>query len=59
VLEHVDERLALLDDDRRAQTVIETTDVRVRRFVDVPWESAAAEDEGDGTWRIGCIGATG
>lgn len=44
---------------RRAQTVIEITDVRVRRFVEVPWESAAGEDEGDGTWRIGCIGATG
>jgi uncharacterized protein YhfF len=47
VLEHVGERLALLDDDGRALTVVEITDVHVRRFADVPWEFAAAEGEGD------------
>jgi uncharacterized protein YhfF len=56
VLEHVGERLALLDDDGRALTVVEITDVQVRRFADVPWEFAAAEGEGDedlDQWRAG------
>ncbi len=56
VLEHVGERLALLDDDGRALTVVEITDVHVRRFADVPWEFAAAEGEGDDDldqWRAG------
>ena len=56
VLEHVGERLALLDDDGRALAVVEITDVQVRRFADVPWEFAAAEGEGDEDleqWRAG------
>jgi uncharacterized protein YhfF len=56
VLEHVGERLALVGDDGRALTVVEITDVQVRRFADVPWEFAAAEGEGDedlAQWRAG------
>ena len=56
VLEHVGERLALLDDDGRALAVVEITDVQVRRFADVPWEFAEAEGEGDEDleqWRAG------
>ena len=56
VLEHVGERLALLDDDGRAVAIVEITDVQVRRFADVPWEFAAAEGEGDEDlekWRAG------
>ena len=55
-LEHVGERLALLDDDGRAVAVVEITEVCLRRFADVPWEFAAAEGEGDQDleqWRAG------
>jgi uncharacterized protein YhfF len=56
VLEHVGERLALLDDDGRALAVVEVTDVQLCRFTDVPWDFAAAEGEGDEDleqWRAG------
>jgi uncharacterized protein YhfF len=55
-LEFVGERLALLDNDGRSVGVIEITDVRVTDFVDVTWEHAAAEGEGDASlqdWRDG------
>lgn len=46
-LEHVGERLALLDDDQRCVAVVEVTGIEVVRFDEVPWEFAAAEGEGD------------
>ena len=55
-LEHVGEQLAVLDDDRRSIATVEVTAVDVRRFLDVPWEFAAAEGEGDSdlaSWRDG------
>ena len=56
VLEHVGERLALVDDDGRHIATVRVTRVDVVRFADVPWEFAAAEDEGDADieeWRAG------
>ncbi len=56
VLEHVGERLAVLDNDRRQIATIEVTQVDVMRFVDVPWSFAEAEGEGDADleeWRAG------
>ena len=55
-LEHVGERLALLDDERLPVAVVEVTQVDVLAFGDVPWEFAAAEGEGDHDieeWREG------
>lgn len=55
-LEHVGERLALLDDDQRRVAVVEVTGVEVLRFDEVSWEFAAAEGEGDPdltSWRAG------
>ncbi|WFE50917.1 MULTISPECIES: ASCH domain-containing protein [unclassified Micromonospora] len=54
-LEHVGERLALIDDDALVG-VVEITGVEVVRFADVPWEFAQAEGEGDRSieeWRAG------
>jgi uncharacterized protein YhfF len=45
-LEHVGERLVLVDDVGGEVGRIEVTDVTVRRFDDVPWEFADAEGEG-------------
>ncbi|WP_345574517.1 ASCH domain-containing protein [Streptomyces prasinosporus] len=53
-LEHVGERLALLDDDGHAIATIEITGVEQRPFLGVTWEHAAAEGEGDASleeWR--------
>ena len=55
-LEHVGERLALLDDDGRQVATVEVTSVTIARFADVPWEFAAAEGEGHPdleAWRTG------
>ena len=46
VLEHVGERLVLLDSEGLEVGRIDVTDVVVRRFDDVPWEFADAEGEG-------------
>ncbi|MGW1927711.1 ASCH domain-containing protein [Streptomyces massasporeus] len=53
-LEHVGERLALLDNQGVAVAVLEITGVEVTAFSDVTWEHAAAEGEGDAdldAWR--------
>jgi len=55
-LEHVGERLTLLDDDGRRIATIEVTGLEIHPFVEVPWEFAAAEGEGDtdiDDWRTG------
>lgn len=55
-LEHVGELLAVLDDDGRQVATVEITQVDVLAFGQVPWEFAAAEDEGDESieeWRDG------
>jgi uncharacterized protein YhfF len=55
-LEHVGERLAVLDDDGRSVAIVEITQVDVLPFAEVPWEFAAAEGEGDedlAEWRAG------
>ena len=55
-LEHVGERLALVDDDDALVGVVEITGVEVVRFADVPWDFARAEGEGDRSieeWRAG------
>ncbi|WP_116995455.1 ASCH domain-containing protein [Desertimonas flava] len=46
-LEHVGERLAIVDDDGRHVATVVVTDVVVSRFADVPDEFALAEAEGD------------
>lgn len=46
-IEHVGERLAVLDDDGRHVVTVEVTKVQVCRFADVPDEFALAEAEGD------------
>ncbi len=46
-LEHVGERLALLDDDARHVATVQVTKVVVSRFADVPDRFAIAEGEGD------------
>ena len=56
LLEHVGERLALLDDAGRRVAVVEVTEVAVLPFGQVPWEFACAEGEGDADleeWRAG------
>ena len=45
-LEHVGERLVLLDDDGAAVATVEVTGVEVTTFGEVPWEFAQAEGEG-------------
>jgi uncharacterized protein YhfF len=45
-IEHVGERLALLDDDGRKVGTVEVTGVERMRFDDVPYEFAQAEGEG-------------
>ncbi|WDZ86104.1 ASCH domain-containing protein [Micromonospora cathayae] len=55
-LEHVGERLALVDDHDQLAGVVEVTGVEVVRFADVSWEFASAEGEGDqdlDEWRAG------
>ncbi|MQS05874.1 ASCH domain-containing protein [Streptomyces alkaliphilus] len=55
-LEHVGERMALLDDEGGAIAVVEITGVEVTSFAGVPWEHARAEGEGDASleeWREG------
>jgi uncharacterized protein YhfF len=55
-LEHVGERLVLVDDHDALLGVVEVTDVEVVRFADVSWDFARAEGEGDRSieeWREG------
>jgi uncharacterized protein YhfF len=55
-IEHVGERLALLDDDGQQVATVEVTQVEVLPFGDIPWAFAAAEGEGDAdleSWRAG------
>lgn len=55
-LEHVGERLALLDNDGAQIATVEVTQVEIMRFIDVPWSFAEAEGEGDADleeWRAG------
>ncbi|WP_200208402.1 ASCH domain-containing protein [Micromonospora coerulea] len=55
-LEHVGERLVLVDDHDALVGVVEVTGVEVVRFADVPWDFARAEGEGDRSieeWREG------
>ena len=56
VLEHVGERLALLDDGGQRVATVEVTSVDVVPFIGVPWDFAAAEGEGHrdlDEWRAG------
>lgn len=56
VLEHVGERLAVLDDDGRRVAAVEVTSVDVAPFEQVDWDFAAAEGEGHRDleeWRTG------
>ena len=46
-IEHVGERLAVLDNDNQHIATLEITRVEVLRFIDVPDEFALAEAEGD------------
>lgn len=46
-LEHVGERLALVDDAGVRVATVEVTAVDRTRFAEVPWDFAAAEGEGD------------
>lgn len=55
-LEHVGERLTLVDDDEVGVATLVVTRVATCRFIDVPWEFAEAEAEGDESieeWREG------
>ncbi|WP_216656577.1 ASCH domain-containing protein [Nocardioides marmotae] len=55
-LEHVGERLALVDDDGAHVGTVEVTGVEVTPFDGVPWSFAQAEGEGDADladWRAG------
>ncbi|GIJ22221.1 ASCH domain-containing protein [Micromonospora lutea] len=55
-LEHVGERLALVDDADALVAVVEVTGIEVTRFAEVPWDFARAEGEGDRSveeWRAG------
>lgn len=54
--EHVGERMALLDNEGRHIATVEVTSLEVVPFIEVPWEFAAAEGEGDADldeWRAG------
>ena len=46
-VEHVGERLVVVDNELRPMAVIEVTRVELSRFADVPDEFALAEGEGD------------
>lgn len=55
-IEHIGERLALVDDDLRQIGTVEVTRIEFHPFAEVPWEFAAAEGEGDeniAQWRAG------
>ncbi|MGC1209989.1 MAG: ASCH domain-containing protein [Micromonospora sp.] len=55
-LEHVSERLALVDDHDALVGIVEVTGVEVVPFADVPWDFARSEGEGDRSieeWRDG------
>ncbi|MEV0154155.1 ASCH domain-containing protein [Micromonospora sp. NPDC050686] len=55
-LEHVGERLALVDDDGHLVGVVRVTGIEVVRFADVSWDFARSEGEGDRSveeWRAG------
>jgi uncharacterized protein YhfF len=55
-LEHVGERLAVLDDSGTRVATVTVTQVDVVPFGEVPWDFAAAEGEGDRDleeWRTG------
>jgi len=55
-LEHVGERLTLVDDEGERVATVVVTKVVTCRFIDVPWEFARAEAEGDESieeWREG------
>ncbi|MGW5670346.1 ASCH domain-containing protein [Micromonospora sp. NPDC003776] len=55
-LEHVGERLVLVDDQDALVGVVEVTAVDVVRFADVSWDFARSEGEGDRSieeWREG------
>lgn len=54
--EHVGEQMALLDNEGRHIATVEVTSLEVVPFIEVPWEFAAAEGEGDADldqWRTG------
>ena len=54
--EHVGEQMALLDNEGRQIATVEVTSLEVVPFIEVPWEFAAAEGEGDADldeWRAG------
>ncbi|MEW2384122.1 ASCH domain-containing protein [Micromonospora sp. NPDC047707] len=55
-LEHVGERLALVDDHDGLVAVVQVTGVEVVRFAQVSWDFARSEGEGDASieeWRAG------
>ncbi|GAB3853848.1 hypothetical protein GCM10029963_45870 [Micromonospora andamanensis] len=55
-LEHVGERLALVDDADALVAVVQVTGIEVARFAEVSWDFAHAEGEGDRSieeWRAG------
>ncbi|MFR9778570.1 ASCH domain-containing protein [Micromonospora sp. MS34] len=55
-LEHVGERLVLVDDRDALVGIVEVTGVEVVRFADVTWDFARSEGEGDRSieeWREG------
>ena len=57
-LEHVGERLVLVDDEGEPIGVVEITDVKPTTFGEVAWEFVAAENEGDESleqWRAGHV----
>jgi len=46
-LEHIGERLGILDNDDKMVVIVEVTDIEKLRFADVPDRFALAEGEGD------------
>jgi uncharacterized protein YhfF len=55
-LEHVGEQLVVLGDDGHAAATVQVTGLSVHPFIDVPWEFARSEGEGDDDleqWRAG------
>jgi uncharacterized protein YhfF len=55
-VEHVGERLVVVDDHGQGVATIEVTRVDTRRLADVDWDFVAAENEGDpdvAHWRAG------
>nr|WP_269205122.1 ASCH domain-containing protein [Motilibacter aurantiacus] len=55
-VEHVGERLVLVDDEGHPVGTVEITDVRHNTFGDVDWAFVQAENEGDASveeWRAG------